>query len=94
MKYGYFLEDAELGKVEIYLGDKEADIFTGFDRDYLEGRKRKRPLDLDLHIAIYVLEKEGLPIELLDSVKEWVRYNPVASTRLSSLFYLPHLEGE
>lgn len=81
----YFLEDAETGKVKIYPNDKEAFIFTNADKDYLNGRTRKRPLDLDLHIAVYILECEGIPTEILDGVKQWVRDNPVAGSRLPTL---------
>ena len=86
MKLGYFLEDAELGKVAIYPNDKVAEIFTLKDMDYLEGKTRKRPLDLDLHIAIYILRREGLQRDILGEVEQWVRENPVARTQLTKMF--------
>ena len=85
MSRGYFLEDAEVGRIKIYPNDREADIFTSQDKDYLEGRTRRRPLDLSLHLAIYVLDCEGLPSNILSQVREWVRNNPVAGSRQPTL---------
>jgi hypothetical protein len=88
MKRGYYLEDGEVGRVKIYLNDKEADIFTYKDTEYLEGRTRKRPLDLSLHIAIYILNCEGLPEHILEQVKQWVKEHPVAGSQVATLFYM------
>jgi len=82
----YFLVDDEVGKVRIQPDTKAAEIFTVEDNDYLEGSTRKRPLDLDLHIAIYILESEGLSEELLDKIKQWVRVNPIAGSKIPNLF--------
>jgi len=88
MKRGYFLVEEEIGKVRINPDTKPAEIFTVKDMDYLEGTIRKRPLDLDLHIAIYILESEGMPMSLLDDVKQWVRENPVVGSKWPALIHV------
>ncbi len=85
MKAGYFLVEDEVGRVRINPNNKAFQIFTGKGKEYLSGNIKNRPLDLDLHIAVYILESEGLPSALLNRIKQWVKENPVAGSRLTIL---------
>lgn len=64
-------------KVKVWDGEKASDIFDVHDNNYLDGTNRERPPDFDLHLAIYILEREHMPDDILDKVKQWVRENPM-----------------
>ena len=64
-------------KVKVYDGDKACEHFDVRDDNYLDGTARNRPPDFDLHLALYILIKEGMPERLLTPIVQWVRENPM-----------------
>lgn len=45
------------------------------DRNYIDGSISKKTPDFDLHLALYLLEKEKLPPELLKPLEQWAKDN-------------------
>ena len=64
---GYYL--IELGV------DKSTGQFDIHDENYIDGTNGKKPPDFNLHLALYLLEKEHLTPELMESLEQWVRDN-------------------
>lgn len=67
--------------VETYhdqINQKECTNFTQIDSNFIHGDSRKRPLDFDLHLALYLLQRESLPDKLLNPLKQWAQDNKTA----------------
>jgi len=67
-----------------YIGDtyliellvkKTGNQFDIHDENYIDGTTGKKPLDFNLHLALHLLEKEYLPLELLEPLEQWARDN-------------------
>lgn len=70
--YGYVVE------VDIEPGLEASDNFDTNDMNYYKGDVRQKTPDFDLHLALYLLQKELLPKELLEPIKQWARENKTA----------------
>ena len=68
-------------KVKVHDGEKASDIFDVHDSNFLDGTTKDRPPDFDLHLAIYILEREHTSNDILDRVKQWVRENPMVTIK-------------
>ena len=64
-------------RVKVYDGEKASDIFNVHDNNFLDGTRRDRPPDFEMHLAIYILEREHMPDDILDRVKQWAKENPM-----------------
>ena len=73
MKSDYYY----MPKVKVHDGCKASDFFDVHDDNYMDGTTRERPPDFDLHLALYILAREGMPESLLGEVAQWVRENPM-----------------
>lgn len=51
--------------------------WTQDEINYMDGSTRHKPDDFELHVAIHLLERESLPPELLDPIKEWANAHPL-----------------
>jgi len=51
------------------------DQFDIHDVNYIDGTSSKKPPDFNLHLALYLLEQEHLPPELLEPLEQWARDN-------------------
>jgi len=64
---GYYLIELDV--------DKSTSQFDIHDENYIDGTSRKKPPDFNLHLALYLLEREHLPAELLEELEQWARDN-------------------
>lgn len=62
-------------KVRVEPSNLAYDNFDMRDDNFLDGSSPKRPPDFDLHLALYILQKETLPDNILIPLKEWARDN-------------------
>jgi hypothetical protein len=73
-------------KVKVYPGDREADIFNNYDRDFMNSpTENNRPPEFNLHLAIYIFNCESLPDYLLEPLKQWVKDNKKAGSKIPNL---------
>ena len=68
-------------KVKVCVGDKASDHFDVHDNNYLDGTTKERPPDFDLHLALYIFAKEGMPESILEPIVQWVRENRMVVVR-------------
>jgi len=62
-------------KVKVHDGEKANDYFDVHDDNYLDGTTKERPPDFDLHLALYIFAREGMPESQLEPIVQWVRDN-------------------
>ena len=55
--------------------DKSTNQFDIHDENYIDGTSTKKPPDFNLHLGLHLLEKEHLPLELLEPLEQWVKDN-------------------
>jgi hypothetical protein len=72
---GYYKIDIPIDKPS-----KSFELFTVADRGYITYREgfvglREKPVDFELHLAVCILQREHLPPELLEPLKQWARDN-------------------
>ena len=51
--------------------------FTMKDETFMDGTRSKKPLDFDIHLALYLLRTEQVPLEILEPVTKWVSEHPM-----------------
>ena len=69
-----YIGDNYLIELTVEKGTKQFDIH---DENYIDGTSKKKPYDFNLHLALYLLEKEHLPPELLEPLGQWVKDNKI-----------------
>ncbi len=60
---------------------KATEQFDIHDENYIDGTSREKPPDFDLHLALYLLEKEHLSPELLKPLKQWAKDNKMVMSQ-------------
>lgn len=65
-------------EVDIEPSREASDNFDQNDVNYYRGDVRQKTPDFNLHLALYLLQKESLPLELLEPLKQWARDNKTA----------------
>ena len=72
-------------RIGIETGHEASDNFDIQDMDYYWGETRKRPPDFNLHLALYIFQREQLPQDMLENLRQWSNENRMAGVNYERL---------
>lgn len=69
-------------EVKVDVATPAAGVFTWDDEEYMRGAQRYPSNDFTGHLALYLLERDGFPPEIIEPIKQWERQHPTVNSRM------------